>query len=201
MPGRSSRPRPTRKAPATPREPPCARACAAADKWGQAPFVRNWGLTPFLLRFELQRYAVHAVTLPGGLRAIFEHVTEVAAAVGAMHFDARHAVGAIGGGRDGVRQRAEEARPARATLVLGAGLEQRPRAAGAVVDAGALLVVERTGAGALGAVLTQYAELVGREQRAPLGVGFLHREILVRHLGYSWGLDPTDRECGDNIAG
>ena len=51
------------------------------------------GAAPILLLgFELQRQAVHAVTLPGGLRTVVEHVTQMAAAILAVHFHARHAV-------------------------------------------------------------------------------------------------------------
>src|SRR5919108_791126 len=122
----------------------------------------------------------------------------MAPAVGAMHFHARHAVRAIRRGRNGAGQRPEEAGPARAALVLGARLEQRMAAGRAAVFAGALLVVERAGAGAFGAMLAQHAELLGREQAAPLGVGFLDREVFIRHFNAP-GYGSVDRGYGSEI--
>src|SRR5688500_3805750 len=97
----------------------------------------------------------------------------MAAAILAMDLHARHAVRRVRGGGDRTGQGLKEARPARAALVLGARLEQRVAAAGAVKYAGAFLEVQRARARAFGAVLAQYAELIGGERFAPLLLGFL----------------------------
>ncbi len=39
---------------------------------------------------ELHRQPVHAIAQPGRLRPVLEHMAQVAAAIGAMHFGARH---------------------------------------------------------------------------------------------------------------
>src|SRR5262245_3694225 len=106
-----------------------------------------------LLLVELERRAVHAVALAGRLRSVGEDVAEMAAALGAVHLGAGHEEAAVARGADGVGQRLPERRPARAAFVLGRRIEQRLAASRAAERAGALLEVERAGAGALGAVL------------------------------------------------
>ena len=103
-------------------------------------------------RLEVHRLAVDAVAQAGGRRAVREDMAEMAAAIGAMDLDAVHAVAAILRGADSALKRLVEARPAGAALEFLAGLEQLLVATGAGEGAGALLVVERAGAGALGAV-------------------------------------------------
>src|SRR5262245_57915142 len=95
----------------------------------------------------------------------------MAAAAPAMHLRAQHAPAAVRGGADGVVERLIEAGPASAAVELGGRGEQRQVAAGAVVHAGPILLVERAGEGALGAVLAQHIVLLGREQLLPLLVG------------------------------
>src|SRR5688500_20235987 len=63
-----------------------------------------------LLRLELQRHSVHAVSLPRLRRAIVEDVAEVAAALPAMDFRPRHEVALVGTGAAGGRHRAAVAR-------------------------------------------------------------------------------------------
>src|SRR4051794_10075469 len=101
-------------------------------------------------------------------RAILEHVPEMAAAAAAMHLGADHAVAAIGRGLDRTRDRIVEARPAGAALELLLRSEQLLSATHAGERAGALFVVERAGAGTLGAVAAQDIVLLGGEQLAPL---------------------------------
>src|ERR1700743_2270431 len=72
-----------------------------------------------LRRVELQRETIHAVAQTGWLRAVVEHVAEMAAAAAAMNFAAHHAEGAIFPFAHGVIQRLIEARPAGAALELG----------------------------------------------------------------------------------
>ena len=74
---------------------------------------------------EVERQAVHAVALAGGLRAVGEDVAEVRAAAPAAHLGADHAVGAVLDQLDGVGDlRLVEARPAAARLELRRRVEQ-----------------------------------------------------------------------------
>ena len=145
---------------------------------------------------ELQRHAVHAVAQAGGLGPVVEHVAEMAAAATAMHLGAQHEQAAVAGGADGVVERRVEAGPAGAAVELGGGGEQRQVAAGAVVGAGAVLLVERAGAGALGAVLAQHVELLRREQLLPFLVGLGDLEglgVLASRLSRQWRGAPRRR--------
>src|SRR5213078_4847800 len=95
----------------------------------------------FVFRFELERDAVHAVPLTCGRRTVVKHVTEMAAALRAVHLGARHAVAAIGHRVDGVLERLVEAGPAGAALEFRLGRKQRLAAAGAFERAGAFLFI------------------------------------------------------------
>src|SRR5262245_6464267 len=77
------------------------------------------------LGLEVDRCRVDAVALTGGLRPVLEHVPEVAAAVGAAHFDTRHAVAVVDQPLDapGLDLRVP-AGPAAAGVELGAAVEQ-----------------------------------------------------------------------------
>src|SRR6185437_2041549 len=76
------------------------------------------------LRFELQRDTIDAIAQMRRRRAVIENMAEMAAAIGAMHFGAHHAVSAIGGGLDRARDRIVEARPAGAALEFALALEE-----------------------------------------------------------------------------
>src|SRR6476659_9365311 len=130
-----------------------------------------------LLLFELERRAVHAVALAGRARAVGEDVAEMAAALGARHLGADHAVAGVARGLDRLVLGRPERGPAGAALVLGVGIEQRLAAAGAAEDALALLVVQRAGERTLGAVLAQHMVLQGVELLLPVGIGFF--ELVV----------------------
>src|SRR5688572_19312188 len=65
-----------------------------------------------------------------------------------------------------------EARPSRPRVELRLRPEQRLAAAHARIDAGALLGIERRGAGTLGAVLPRDVVLLAGELRAPFGIRF-----------------------------
>src|SRR5207253_4634161 len=93
---------------------------------------------------------------------------------------AGHEEAAVGVGLDPVLERRREARPAGTAVELGAGVEQGLAAAGAVIDPGAVLLVERARPGALGAVLAQHPVLLGRQAAAPLLIAHRHLEILAR---------------------
>src|SRR4030095_8847287 len=107
-------------------------------------------------RVELQRRAVHAIALAGGLGPIGEDMAEMAAALGAMRLGSGHEMAGVGRGADRARHRRPEGGPARAAFVLVSRIEQGLATAGAVEGAGALLVVERAGEGSLGAVVAQH---------------------------------------------
>src|SRR4051794_3562135 len=114
-------------------------------------------------------------------RAVLEHVAEMAAAAAAMDLGADHAVAAVGRGFDRARNRIVEARPAGAALELLLGCEQLLPAPRAGKRAGALLVVQRAGAGPLGAVAAKNIVLLGGEQLAPLLVTVGDRETFLFH--------------------
>src|SRR4029079_16854935 len=122
------------------------------------------------------------VAQSGRFRAILENMAEMAAATPAMHLGAAHEKAAVGRCLDRLVERRPEARPAGAAVELGAGLEQRLTAAGAVIHAGVVLLVERAGAGALGAVLAQHAVLLGAEPVPPLLVAQRDLELALRRI-------------------
>src|SRR5437763_4218607 len=103
---------------------------------------------------------------------------EVAAAAAAMHLGAGHEKAAVGVGLDRILERGKEARPSRAAVEFRAGVEQRLAASGAVINSGAVLLVERARPGALGAMLAQHPVLLGRQLAAPLLVALLDLEVL-----------------------
>src|SRR5579859_2988379 len=104
---------------------------------------------------ELQRETIHAVAQSGRLRTIVEHVSEVAAAATAMHFDALHPEGAVLARADRIRKRLIEARPSGAALELGFGGKQRQVTSGAGERTLAVLPEQRAGPRPLGAFLAQ----------------------------------------------
>src|SRR6185503_12506393 len=139
-----------------------------------------------VLRDELQRHAVVAPALIGGRRAVVEYVPVVAAAALAVVLGARvdqvevllHVERAGDGG--------EEARPAGAGLEFHLGSKHRQAATGAGVDAGPLLVVERAGAGALGAFLAHHVVGLGRQALLPLLLRKLERLARRGNGGAGW---------------
>src|SRR3954447_2306995 len=86
---------------------------------------------------QVQRRAVDAVAQPACvLRAVVEHVAEVAAALLARHLGPDHEVRQVALGLDVLRERGlGEARPARTRVELGLAGEQLRPAAGAAVHA------------------------------------------------------------------
>src|SRR5215218_7728012 len=133
------------------------------------------------LRLEVHGDAVDAVAQMRRRRAVLEHMAEMAAAAAAMHLGADHAVAAVGRGLDRARDRVVEARPAGTALELLLGCEQFLPAPRAGERAGALLVIERAGAGTLGAVAAQDIVLLGGEELAPLLVAVGDRETFLFH--------------------
>ena len=102
---------------------------------------------------QFERAGVDAVALPGRAGAVREDVAEMAAAGGAHHLGAHHAVARVGlGDRRSRGRRLDEARPAGAGVELRVGAEELGAAAGAAVDAGVLRVDVLAGERALGAL-------------------------------------------------
>src|SRR5262245_4794628 len=134
------------------------------------------------LRLKIHRHAVDAIAQVRRRRAVLEYVAEMAAAAAAMHLGADHAVARVGRGLDSARHRVVEARPAGAALEFLLRHEQRLPAAGAAEGPGALLVIERTAAGRLGAVPAQHLVLLGRQQAPPLGFAVADPILLVGHV-------------------
>src|SRR6202035_4561201 len=85
-----------------------------------------------LLRLELQRAGIDAVALPGGGRAVVEHVTQMATTTAAHHLGASHEQAALCPQLDALgHPRLLEAGPAGPRVELGLGIEQLGAAAGA----------------------------------------------------------------------
>src|SRR5207248_6289431 len=133
-----------------------------------------------LAGLKLERDSVHAIPQPGRLGPVLEDMPEMPAAASAMHLGAAHEKAAVGLGLDPVFEGRPEARPSRAAVEFGSGVEQRLAAGGAVIDPGAVLLVERARPGALGAVLAQYPVLLGVQLATPFLVAVLDLEMLVR---------------------
>src|SRR5688500_562248 len=89
---------------------------------------------------ELQRHPVDAVAQACRRRTVREHVTEMSAALAAVHFGAGHEMTPVLGRADGPLERREETRPAGAALELSCRHKQRIAAAGALEGPGALLL-------------------------------------------------------------
>src|SRR5438270_7530509 len=136
-----------------------APGSASSSRWNRSHLF--WG--------ELQGTAVDAVAQAGWLRAVREHVAQVAAAAAADDLGAGHPVARVGVGLDRFGEgRLGEARPPGARLELGVGAEQVGAAARAPVHPGVLAVDVLAGEGGLGALLAQDLVLLGRELLAPL---------------------------------
>src|ERR1700759_915592 len=109
-------------------------------------------------------------------------MAEMAAAVAAMDLGARHEQAAVVGGADGSVQRLVEARPAGAAFKFCLGREQVLTAAGADEFAAPLLLVQRTGAGALSAVPAQHRILRRRKFGTPFVVAMRDGENFPRRF-------------------
>src|SRR5271154_31553 len=143
--------------------------------------ARSWGLPRASSRLEIGGEAVDAIAQMRRRRAILEDMAEMRTAARAMHLGARHAPAAVDGRRHRARHRIVEARPTGAAVELPGRFEQRLAAARAGKDAGALFIVERATAGALGAVLARDRILLGGEQRAPFGLRMRHGKGFLFH--------------------
>lgn len=98
-------------------------------------------------------------------------MAEMAAAGRAMYFRALHTEGAVLRGSDRPCERLVEARPSGAAIEFGIRFKQGLTAAGAAEHAGTMFAIERTRAGAFGAMGAQYPVLLGRQLALPFRVG------------------------------
>src|ERR1700722_7310684 len=136
-----------------------------------------------LLLLRLQRGRVDAEALPGRRRTVLEDVAQVPAAAPADHFGAPHAVRGVGlGGHRALGDRRREAGPAGPGVELGLRREQLGAAAGTQIIGVLVGVPERAGKCPLGPLAPQDLVLLGRQRRAPLGVGLVH---LIGHRARS----------------
>ena len=81
--------------------------------------LRRAGRRRCLALLKRQRHAVHAVSLPGRLRAVIEDMAEMAAAPAAMDLGAGHKKASVGFGFDRIFERRREARPPGAAVEFG----------------------------------------------------------------------------------
>src|SRR5260370_4600893 len=106
----------------------------------------------------------------------------MAAATAAVDFGPQHAEGAVFGLADGVLERLIKTRPAGAAFEFGLRRKKRQVATGAGEHALAMLLEQRAGSRALGALLAQDLILLRRQLRAPFRIGLFDLEFL-RGLG------------------
>src|SRR3954453_11810947 len=124
------------------------------------------------LRLQLQGCRVDAVAQSGRSRTVLEHMAEMAIALRAQHLGADHAVADVALFVDmALHCGRGKGRPAAAGIELGVGFEQRLAAAGAGVNARAVLMLVFTGKRPLGRFLAQHRVLHRRQFLAPLGFG------------------------------
>src|SRR6185436_14658871 len=109
---------------------------------------------------KLEREGIDSVALAGRGRAVVEDVAQVAGAAGAGGFQVGMLV-------DRARKGVPERGPA-AGVVLGLGVVELLAAAGAGVEAVALVVQQLAGVGVLGPLLAEDVELLGGELLLPL---------------------------------
>src|SRR5579872_378587 len=134
-----------------------------------------------LLRIELQRRRVDAVSQPSRPRAVVEHVTQMRVASGAQDFRPEHSVAAVDVLVHAVvGDRAGKARPTAARIEFRIGLEEFGTAAYAAIDAGRRRSLILAGEGPFGGLLACDSILLWRQLRTPFTVGLLD---LVRHRG------------------
>ena len=120
-------------------------------------------------RVEGEREAVHAVAQAGRLRAVVEHVAEMAAAAAAVHFGADHPERCVGVRGDRVVERFPSSASPYGCRTWWPTRTARG-AAGARERALPVLVVQRAGVRTLGAGFAQDRVLGGREPAMPFGV-------------------------------
>src|SRR5205807_4936607 len=110
------------------------------------------------------------------------NVAEMAAAAAAVNFGPGHEETAVGVGFDRLAERRPKARPAGAAVEFGVRRKERLSAPGAVIDSGAVLLIEGARSGAFGAVLPQHPVLRRRQFTPPLLLAQRNRKRLPRRM-------------------
>lgn len=128
-------------------------------------FLKNMdtsnSLSVAALGVESESRTVHAVSQTGRTRAIGKYVAKMPTAATAVNFSARHPERTIDRRRNRAVERRPETGPSSAAFELRIRREQRLTASGTSERAGALLGVQRAGAGAFRAMFTQNVKLLG----------------------------------------
>ncbi len=136
--------------------------------------ARKIGIEPQALGAldELHRHRIHAVAQAGGPRAIVENMAQMRIATGADHLGA-HGTETGVGLLDYILlgNGLPETGPAGARVELGIRVIQRRGAADAAERAMTVLVIQRPGERTFGARMTRHIVGLGRQQRAPFGIG------------------------------
>src|SRR5262249_49746910 len=141
----------------------------------------------------LERRRVDAVAQPRRIRSVGKHVTEMAAALLAVHFGPRHEVALVALRLDGVGiEWLVEARPAGTGIEFRVPIEQRCATSGAHIHRFIVRVPIRPGEGALRPLLAEHVVLLRRELFAPLVVGFLGH-VTRRYAGCTPAVTPEPR--------
>ena len=133
---------------------------------------------PLLFRLlKLEDFTVDAVAKSRGRWPVFEHMSEVAAAVGAKNFPPPHAVASIQLLVDAPLHGDAETRPTGPRLKLRIGGKQKIVATCTIVVSGVLQISAGACPSTLCALVTEYLILLGSEHLFPLGVGVLDLEF------------------------
>src|SRR5262249_1575079 len=118
---------------------------------------------------------------PGRPRSVTKYVAQVAAAVGAVHFCARHEIAPVFARLDRMLERLPKAGPAGSAFKFGGRGEERLATACTVEPALALVDVERAGARPFGTVLAQDMKLTRRQRLFPFLGGLVHGKGFAFH--------------------
>src|SRR6185312_1767386 len=140
---------------------------ARSDRWTSRSLGR-------CLLLERERYRVDAVAQIGGsaVTLAFEHVAQMAVAVGANDLDAPHPEAAVDPLDDPVaRKGCEEARPAAMRIELRLAAEQFGATSAAAIHPDSLVVGVLAGERSLGGSSPEHRVLLGRQLGAPLLIG------------------------------
>src|SRR3712207_4515268 len=149
-------------------------ARAATESWPTQALIG--------VRLEAERGGVDAVALSGRRGTVVEDVSLVRPARGAVHLSPAHEEAALFLSGD-VRSLdgRPEAGPTRAGVVLRLGAEEGRPAAHAAINSLSFVVPVLPRECALGALLTRYSMLLGRQLAPPLLVGEIY---LLRRIGH-----------------
>ena len=124
-------------------------------------------------------HPVHAPALAGRWRAVVEDVAEMAAAAPAMDFGPGHEQHPVIPCAHRIGDGPDEAGPPCAAFKLVLRPEDRQVAARAFIGTAAMLAIEGTGSGPLGALIAKHAKLPGGQSTTPL----IGTEVDLIYLG------------------